>query len=176
MSFEDVIVPVENVLGGPQNIDNGWKQLLVVLDVEHGQLAASAVGVARAAFEEAFKYSIEREAFGQPIVKFQAINHMLAEMRTRILASQLMVYHLAALTDAGLPCSAEGAMTKYFATQTARDVSLMAMEIHGGYGYSTEYDVHRYVKDSLMLPIGGGTPQALKNIIAGDLMRRTSLR
>lgn len=176
MSFEDVIVPVENVLGGPENIDNGWKQLLAVLDVEHGQLAACAVGVARAAFEEALKYSIEREAFDQPIIKFQSINHMLAEMRTRILASQLMVYHLADLTDAGSPCSAEGAMTKYFATQTARDVSLMAMEIHGGYGYSTEYDVNRYVKDSLMLPVGGGTPQALKNIIAGDLVRRVSLK
>jgi alkylation response protein AidB-like acyl-CoA dehydrogenase len=172
MSFEDVEVPLENVLGGPEYIDKGWRQLLVVLDVEHGQLAACAVGVARAAFEEAYRYSLERTAFDQPIIQFQAINHMLAEMRTRILASQLMVYHLAELTDAGLPCSAEGAMTKYIATQTARDVSLMAMEIHGGYGYSTEYDVSRFVKDSLVLPIGGGTPQALKNIIAGGLLRR----
>jgi alkylation response protein AidB-like acyl-CoA dehydrogenase len=172
VTFENVEVPLENVLGGPGNIDNGWKQLLFVLDVEHGQLAASSVGLARAAFDAAFKFALERQSSGQPIIKFQAINHMLAEMRTRILAAQLMTYHLAALIDAGKPCAAEGAMTKYLATQTARDVSLMAMEIHGGYGYCLEYDVSRYVKDALMLPIGGGTPQALKNIIVGDLMRK----
>lgn len=172
VAMEDVIVPVENVLGGPENIDLGWKQLLVLLDMEHGQLAASSVGVARGAFNEAYKYALERESSGKKIIEFQAINHMLAEMRTRILASQLMVYHLAKLIDAGKPCGAEGAMTKHFATKVARDVSLMAMEIHGGYGYCEEYDVSRFVKDSLVLPIGGGTPQANRNIIAGDLIRR----
>ncbi len=172
VSFEDVEVPVANVLGGPENIDNGWKQLLHLLDVEHGQLGASSVGLARASFEAAYKYSLERHAFGKPIIEFQAVNHMLAEMRTNILAAQLMVYHLAALIDAGKPCSAEGAMTKYFTTKVARDVSLMGMEIHGGYGYCKEYDISRFVKDSLVLPIGGGTPQANKNIIANDLIRR----
>lgn len=173
LSLEDVVVPVQNVLGGPENIDNGWKQLLKILDVEHGQLAASSVGLARAAFEDACKYSLERQASGKPIIEFQAVNHMLAEMRTKILAAQLMVYHLAALIDAGKLCAAEGAMTKHFATQTAREVALMAMEIHGGYGYCTEYDVSRFVKDSLVLPLGGGTPQANRNIIAGDLIRRS---
>ncbi len=172
VSLEDVKVPVANVLGGPGNIDKGWSQLLRLLDMEHGQLAASSVGVARAAFEAAYTYSLERQAFGKPIIEFQAVNHQLAEMRTQILAAQLMVYHLAELIDAGKPCAAEGAMTKHFATKTARDVSLMAMEIHGGYGYCNEYDVSRFVKDSLVLPIGGGTPQANRNIIAGDLIRR----
>ncbi len=172
VSLEDVKVPVANVLGGPENIDKGWKQLLQLLDMEHGQLAASSVGVARAAFNAAYAYSLERQAFGKPIIEFQAVNHLLADMRTQILAAQLMVYHLAELIDAGKPCAAEGAMTKHFATKTARDVSLMAMEIHGGYGYCNEYDVSRYVKDSLVLPIGGGTPQANRNIIAGDLIRR----
>lgn len=176
VSFEDVEVPLSNVLGGPENIDGGWKQLLHLLDVEHGQLAASSVGLARAAFEEAYKYSLERNAFGKPIIEFQAVNHMLAEMRTNILSAQLMVYHLAALIDAGKPCSAEGAMTKYYATKIAREVSLMAMEIHGGYGYCKEYDISRFVKDSLVLPIGGGTPQANKNIIANDLIRRARMK
>lgn len=172
VSLEDVRVPVENVLGGAEFIGKGWKQLMALLDMEHGQLAASSVGLARASFEAAYAYSLERQAFGKPIIEFQAVNHTLAEMRTRILAAQLMVYHLADLIDKGLPCAAEGAMTKHFATQTARDVSLMAMEVHGGYGYCTEYDVSRFVKDSLVLPIGGGTPQANRNIIAGDLIRR----
>ncbi len=172
VSLEDVRVPVANVLGGPENVDRGWKQLLQLLDMEHGQLAASSVGVARAAFNAAYAYSLERQAFGKPIIEFQAVSHLLADMRTQILAAQLMVYHLAALIDAGKPCAAEGAMTKHFATKTARDVSLMAMEVHGGYGYCNEYDVSRCVKDSLVLPIGGGTPQANRNIIAGDLIRR----
>ena len=113
VSLEDVRVPLANVVGGPENVDKGWKQLLRLLDMEHGQLAASSVGVARAAFNAAYAYSLERQASGKPIIEFQAVNHLLADMRTQILAAQLMVYHLAELIDAGKPCAAEGALASW---------------------------------------------------------------
>lgn len=165
--FDEVVVSEGDILGGPDGLNRGWRQLLATLDVEHLELAACAVGLAQGAFEEAMQYAKDREQFGQPISRFQAINHKLAEMATRIHQARLTLHHTVWLAEAGKPFSLESAMTKYVATETAKFVALEGLQIHGGYGYMLEYDAQRYVRDSLILTIGGGTSEIQKNIIAG---------
>lgn len=167
--FEDVAVPAENILGGPDYLNRGWQQLLGTLDVEHAHLAAEGVGVAQGAFEEALRYVKQREQFGRPIGSFQVIQHMLAEMATEIQAARAFTYWLAQMAQDERPCWMEGAMAKYYATEIAKKVALQSLQIHGGYGYSMEYDIQRYVRDSLVLTIGGGTTEIQKNIIAKGL-------
>lgn len=169
ISFDDVELMAEDILGGANCINNGWSQLLATLDVEHLEVAACSVGLAQGAFDEAIKYAKKREQFGQPIGRFQAIQHMLAEMATGIQTARLLLYYTAWLIEQNKPCSLESAMAKYYASEVAKQVSLKGMEIFGGYGYIMDYDIQRFVRDALVLPIGGGTSQILKNIIAGRL-------
>lgn len=169
VAFDDVEVGSEDILGGPSCINKGWSQLLATLDVEHLEIAACSVGVAQGAFDEAIKYAKKREQFGQPIGHFQAIQHMLAEMATEIQASRLLLYYSTWLLEQNKTCSLECSMAKYYGSEVAKSVSLQAMQIFGGYGYTMEYDVQRFVRDSLVLPIGGGTSQIQKNVIAGRL-------
>jgi butyryl-CoA dehydrogenase len=143
--------------------------VLSTLDVEHLEIAACSVGLAQGAFDEAIKYAKKREQFGQPIGRFQAIQHMLAEMATGIQTARLLLYYTTWLMEQNKPCSLESAMAKYYASEVARQVSIQGMQIFGGYGYIMEYDIQRFVRDALILPIGGGTTQILKNIIAGRL-------
>ncbi len=164
--LQDVHVPLEAVLGGPEKLNQGWNQLLGTLDVEHAQVAAGAVGLAQGALDEAVKYAGVRSQFDQPIGRFQAIAHMLADMQTEIEAARLLTYRAASLAQDDQPCWVEASMAKLFATETAKKVALNAMQIHGGYGFTMEYDIQRYVRDSLMLTIGGGTSQIQRNIIA----------
>jgi len=167
--FDDVEVSPEDVLGGEVSINCGWSQLLSTLDVEHLEIAACSVGVAQGAFDEAMKYAVAREQFGQPIGRFQAIQHMFAEMATGIQTARLLLYYTTWLMEQGMPCAKESAMAKFHASEVAKQVSLQGLQIFGGYGYTMEYPIQRYVRDSLILPIGGGTSQILKNIIAGKL-------
>jgi alkylation response protein AidB-like acyl-CoA dehydrogenase len=167
--YDDVEVSLEDVLGGGGCIKNGWPQVLSTLDVEHLEVAACSVGLAQGAFDEAIKYAKQREQFSQPIGRFQAIQHMFAEMATGIQTARLLLYNTTWLMENNKPCSLESAMAKYYAAEVARDVSLRAMQIFGGYGYIMEYDIQRFVRDSLILPIGGGTAQIQKNIIAKRL-------
>lgn len=167
--FDEVELSAEDVLGGASCINNGWSQLLATLDVEHLEIAACSVGLAQGAFDEAIKYAKKREQFGQPIGRFQAIQHMLAEMATGIQTARLLLYYTTWLIEQNKPCSLESAMAKYYASEVAKQVSLQGMEIFGGYGYIMDYDIQRFVRDALVLPIGGGTSQILKNIIAGRL-------
>jgi alkylation response protein AidB-like acyl-CoA dehydrogenase len=169
ISFDDVELMAEDILGGANCINNGWSQLLATLDVEHLEVAACSVGLAQGAFDEAIKYAKKREQFGQPIGRFQAIQHMLAEMATGIQTARLLLYYTTWLIEQNKPCSLESAMAKYYASEVAKQVSLQGMEIFGGYGYIMDYDIQRFVRDALVLPIGGGTSQILKNIIAGRL-------
>ena len=164
--FEDVRVPVANVLGGIGEINKGWGQLLKTLDIEHIEVAAGALGLAQGAFEESLKYAKERRQFGQSIGNFQAIAHKLAEMETEIFAARLLVYHVAELAQNDQPCWKESAMAKYYTAEVAKKVCLNGLQIHGSYGYMMEYDIQRYLRDSLMLTIGGGTAEILKNVIA----------
>jgi alkylation response protein AidB-like acyl-CoA dehydrogenase len=167
--LEDVVVPETNILGGTEFLNRGWPLLLGTLDVEHIEVAACGLGIAEGAFEDSLDYAKQREQFGHPIGNFQAISHMLAEMYTEIEASRLIIQRTSWLIQNDQPCSIESAMAKYYATETAKKVSLQGMQILGGYGYTMEYDVQRYIRDALVLPIGGGTTQIMKNIIAGRL-------
>lgn len=164
--MENAKVGKEAILGGPQMLNQGWPQLLSTLDVEHLEIAACGLGIAEGAYKEALKYAQERVQFGQPIGKFQAVSHKLADLATEISASRLLIYHACWLMEQNIPATLESTQAKLFATETAKKAALTALQIMGGYGYSMEFDAQRFVRDALALPIGGGTSEILRNVIA----------
>lgn len=164
--YDNVAVPEENILGGPEGLNNGWKYMVDLLNDERVLLAAGGLGIAEAAYEDALQYAKERVQFGQPIGKFQAIAHMLVEMATKIEAARLLTYEAAWLITQNMPYAKECSMAKYYATEIAKEVSLQGLQIFGGYGYMMDCDMQRYVRDAILLPIGGGTTEIEKNIIA----------
>ena len=164
--FDNVVVPKENILGGPDALNKGWPLLLKTLELEHIQLAAVALGGAQAAYDDALEYAKQRQQFGQPIGKFQAISHMLAEMAVDLHLARLITYHCAWMKSEGMPCYKESCMAKLYTTETATKLALKAMEIFGGYSMMMEYDIQRYLRESFIGLIGGGTKQIQKNMIA----------
>jgi alkylation response protein AidB-like acyl-CoA dehydrogenase len=172
--FDDVRVAAEDVLGGSPAIGVGWQQLMAILDVEHLELSANSLGVGRAAFEAALRQAKEREQFGRKIGEFQSIAHLLVELDSELHAARLVLWHAAWLYDRGRPCGREGAIAKMLASEAAKKAALVSLQIHGGAGYTTELDVERYVRDSLLLTIGGGTTQIQRNVIARHLGLRVS--
>lgn len=164
--LEDVRVTKECILGGPEMLNQGWPQLLSTLDVEHLEVAACGLGVAEGAYQEALQYARERTQFGKPIGKFQGVSHQLADLATEIAASRMLLYHACWMLEQDRPAPLESTQAKLFATETARKAALAAMQILGGYGYSMEFDAQRFLRDSLALVIGGGTPEILRNVIA----------
>jgi len=164
--YEDVVVPAANILGGPQMLNQGWWQLLKTLDVERICIAAQAVGAAQAAFEEALEYSKQRVQFNRPIGTFQINQHKLAEIATEIEAARRLTYYAAWLSSRGEKCSKEASMCKYYATDVQKRAALEGLQIMGGYGYTMEYNMQRYVRDALVQSIVGGTNEIQKNIIA----------
>jgi butyryl-CoA dehydrogenase len=168
VTYEDVRVPYNNVLDAP---GQGLRQTLSVLDGGRVGIGALAVGLAQAAFEEALRYSQERQAFGSPIAEFQAIQWMLADAATEIQAARFMVYHAAWLKQAGKPYTKEAAMAKLFATEMAERVCRNAIQIHGGYGYSAEYPVERIYRDARLMTIGEGTSEIQRLVIARNLLQ-----
>jgi alkylation response protein AidB-like acyl-CoA dehydrogenase len=164
--LEDVKVSKENILGGSEMLNQGWSQLLSTLDVEHLEVAACALGVAEGAYREALQYAQERTQFGRSIGKFQGVSHQLADLSTEIAASRMLLYHACWLLEEGRPAPLESTQAKLFAAETARKAGIAAMQILGGYGYSMEFDAQRFLRDSLALVIGGGTPEILRNVIA----------
>ncbi len=166
--LQDVEVPEENVVG---EVDRGFRVFLDTLDGGRIGLAAHAVGIAQGALELAVRYTGEREQFGQPIRDFQGIRFMLAEMQTRIHAARLMTYHAALLREAGKPHKKEASMAKLFASEAAMDVTIKAVQLHGGYGYSREYSVERMMRDAKITEIGEGTSEVQKIVIARELLR-----
>jgi alkylation response protein AidB-like acyl-CoA dehydrogenase len=165
--FEDCRIPKENLLG---NEGDGFKQFLITLDAGRIGIGAMALGLAQAAFEAALKYSQEREQFGQPICNFQAIQWMLADMATEIDAARLMVYRAAWLKDQGVRFTKEAAMAKLYASEVAERVCFNAIQIHGGYGYTREYDVERFYRDQRLCTIGEGTSEIQRLVIARVLL------
>ncbi len=163
--FTDCWLPESAVLGEP---DRGWSQLIAGLNVERLAIAAGAVGLAQRAFDDVLAYVTQRRQFGRPIGKFQALQHRLADVGTEIEAARMLVYAVASAVDRDpdrlLP--REASMAKLMASETAKRVTLEALQMMGGYGYATEYDMERYVRLSLMLPIFGGTSEIQRNIIA----------
>ena len=148
------------------------QHVLSGLEVGRINIASRAVGVARAAFEQAIRYSQQRETFGKPICEHQAIQLKLGEMATRCEAARLLVESAARAYDAGERCDMEAGMAKYFASEAALENSIEAVRIHGGYGYSTEFDVERYYRDAPLMCIGEGTNEMQRIIIAKQLIAR----
>jgi alkylation response protein AidB-like acyl-CoA dehydrogenase len=165
--FENVRVPKENVLGDPKK---GFKQFLYTLDGGRISIAALAVGIAQAAFEEALQYAKERVQFGQTISKFQAIQFKLADMAMEIELARNMVYKAAWLKDQGKPFTKEASFAKLFASEMGFRVCNQAIQIHGGYGYMKEYGVERHLRDIKLMEIGEGTSEIQRLVIARQLV------
>ena len=139
------------------------------------QVAARALGVATAALEDALVYAQSRETFGQPIWQHQAIGHYLADMATKLTAARQLTRYAAQRYDCGDRCDMEAGMAKLFASEVAMEIALNAVRIHGGYGYSTEYDVERYFRDAPLMIVGEGTNEIQRNVIASHLVSRGGL-
>lgn len=166
--FENVTVPARNLIG---NVGAGYAQTLKVLEGGRIGIAGWASGIARGAMEDAAAYAKGRRQFGQAIADFQAIQWMLADMATRIEASWVLTGRAAALKDAGKPFGREASMAKLFASETAMWATTKAVQIHGGYGYVTDFPVERYMRDAKLAEIGEGTSEVQRMIIAKSLLR-----
>lgn len=170
VSFDDVRVPVANVVGGEDGIDQGWGKLVGPgLDIEKIEVAAMALGIASGAVQDAWDYAQQRVQFGKPICAIQSIRHMLSDVRTRLEACRLMTYNAARLIDQHRPAAVETAMAKLFVCDTARDIVLTCQQIMGAYGYVGDFDMERYVRDILVMPILGGSSAIQRNNIANLL-------
>jgi len=167
VTYDEVRVPRENLLGVE---GKGLAQTLKVLDGGRIGIGALSVGLAQAAFEAAIKYAKERQTFGAPIAQHQAIQWMLADAATEIEAARLMVYRAAWLKESGKPYTQEASMAKLFATETAERVCFNAIQIHGGYGYSSEYPVERIYRDQRLMTIGEGTSEIQRIVIARSVL------
>ena len=170
LHFADFPVPAENLIGGVDG--QGFRQVMTGLEAERLNVAARGLGIARAAFEEAIRYAQRRTAFGKPIAEHQSIQIKLADMATHIEASRLLIYSAAEKKDQGERCDLEAGMAKLFATETAAEVSLDAMRILGGNGYSKDFPVERYYRDAPLVVIGGGTNELQRLIIARNLLKK----
>jgi alkylation response protein AidB-like acyl-CoA dehydrogenase len=168
--FEDFRVPAANLIGGEEG--HGFQHVMSGLEVGRINIAARAVGVARAAFEDAIRYAQERTTFGKPIAQHQAIQLKLAEMATKIEAARLLVRQAAAMKDRGERCDLEAGMAKLFASEACQEVTLDAMRIFGGYGYVKEFRVERYYRDAPLMIIGEGTNEIQRLVIARGLLQR----
>jgi butyryl-CoA dehydrogenase len=164
----DCPIPAENLLGQE---GMGLRIGLTALDAGRIGIAAQAVGIAQAALEEAVSYAKQRNQFGVPISKHQAMQTMIADMATQVDASRLMVYRAAVLRDQGRPFSRESAMAKLFASETASGVTDLAVQIHGGYGYSKAYPVERYYRDARATRIYEGTSEIHRMVIARSILK-----
>lgn len=166
--LENCVLPERCRLGGE---GDGFKIAMGTLDGGRIGIAAQALGIARAAYEEALAYAKERKAFGQPIAQFQAIQFMLADMAVELDAARLLVWRAAALKDQGVRHSAESAMAKLFASEMAERVTSKAIQIHGGYGYVKEYDVERHWRDSRITEIYEGTSEIQRLVISASVLK-----
>lgn len=170
--FDGFRTPDSSVLGGEQGVGQGFKQFMSGVELGRVNVAARAVGLAESAFEQAIRYAQEREAFGKPIAGHQAIALKLAQMGTKIHASRLLTIDAAERKSAGERADLEAGMAKLFATETAEEVALEAMRIHGGYGYSQEYGVERIYRDAPVLILGEGSNEIQQLVIARRLLER----
>ncbi|BBY63675.1 acyl-CoA dehydrogenase [Mycolicibacterium helvum] len=170
LSFDDCRVPATAILGGEPG--RGFSQMMKGLETGRIQVASRALGVATAALEDALAYAQERESFGQPIWKHQSIGNYLADMATKLTAARQLTRYAAERYDSGERCDMEAGMAKLFASEVAMEIALDAVRIHGGYGYSTEYDVERYFRDAPLMIVGEGTNEIQRNVIASQLVAR----
>ncbi|MBE7510550.1 MAG: acyl-CoA dehydrogenase family protein [Bacteroidia bacterium] len=168
MVFEDCRVPMSNMLGKE---GDGFKQAMKILDGGRISIAALSLGIAKGAFDAAVKYSKERHQFGQPIAGFQAIGFKLADMATRIEAAELLTLQAADLKNRGEKVTQQSAYAKYYASETAVYASTEAVQIFGGYGYTKDFPVEKFYRDSKLCTIGEGTSEIQKLVIARELLK-----
>jgi alkylation response protein AidB-like acyl-CoA dehydrogenase len=173
LSFDDFRVPAAALLGEREG--QGFAQMMRGLEIGRIQVASRAVGVGRAALEDALRYAQQRESFGKPIWQHQSVGNYLADMVTKLTAARQLVLHAARRFDAGQRADMEAGMAKLFASEAAMQIALDAVRIHGGYGYSTEFDVERYFRDAPLMIVGEGTNEIQRNVIARQLVSRNSV-
>lgn len=171
LSFDDCFVPASALLGGEEG--RGFAQMMDGLEIGRIQVSGRAIGVARAAFDDALRYAQDRETFGRPIWQHQSVGNMLAQMATDIVAAQQLNYLAAERYDAGFRADLEAGMAKLFSSEMAARVTLDAVRIHGGHGYSTEFDVERYYRDAPLMIVGEGTNEIQRNVIVRQLVERS---
>ena len=174
ISFDDFRVPTSALLG--EHEGKGFAQMMRGLEIGRIQVASRALGVGRAALEDSMRYAVERETFGKPIWQHQSIGNYLADMATKLTAARQLVLHAARQYDAGVRMDMEAGMAKLFASETAMEIALNAIRIHGGYGYSTEFDVERYFRDAPLMIVGEGTNEIQRNVITRELVNRHRIR
>ena len=173
ISFDGYRTPADSVLGGTEG--RGFAQMMKGLETGRLQVAARALGVGQAAFDDALAYAQERESFGKPIWKHQSIGNYLANMATKLSAARQLTLFAAERYDSGERVDMEAGMAKLYASEVAMEIALDAVRIHGGYGYSTEYDVERYFRDAPLMIVGEGTNEIQRNVIAAQLVKRGGL-
>ena len=170
LSFDGYRTPASAILGG--GAGQGFSQMMKGLETGRIQVASRALGVATAALDDALAYAKQRESFGQPIWKHQSVGNYLADMATKLTAARQLTRYAAERYDSGERCDMEAGMAKLFASEVAMEIALNAVRIHGGYGYSTEYDVERYFRDAPLMIVGEGTNEIQRNVIAAQLVSR----
>lgn len=168
MIFDNCRVPDSQVLGQE---GEGFIQAMKILDGGRISIASLALGIAKGAYEASVKYAKERHQFGQPIAKFQGISFKLADMATKIEAAELLTRQAGALKDAGEICTKEAAMAKYYASEISVQISTDAVQVHGGYGYTKDFPVEKFYRDSKLCTIGEGTSEVQKLVIAREAMK-----
>ncbi len=172
--FDNVEVPVENILGGPEGWNRGWPMLAgPALDVEKLETAAVALGLATAAFDDAWAYAQQRTQFGKPISGHQSVRHALVDAKTKLQACRHMLYHAAWLANEGRPCSVETSMAKLFVAEYGVEIVIACQRIMGAYGLAEDYDMERYLRDIICFPIVGGSSNIQRNNIANRLRLAT---
>jgi len=173
LNFENARVPATALLGGVEG--EGFSQMMKGLEFGRIQVAARATGVARAALDDSLAYAQERMSFGKPIWRHQAVGNLLADMATKLTAARLLLLHAAEQLDSGNRSDLEAGMAKLHCSEVAMEITLSAIRVHGGYGYSTEFDVERYFRDAPLMIVGEGTNEIQRNIIVRQLVERGGL-
>lgn len=171
LSFDDFRVPASSLLGTEEG--KGFAQMMRGLEMGRIQVASRALGVGQAALDDAVQYAQERHSFGKPIWKHQSIGNYLAEMATELEAARQLIMYAARRYDSAGRADKEASMAKLFASEAAMKIALTAVRIHGGYGYSTEFDVERYFRDAPLMIVGEGTNEILKGVIARKVVEST---
>ena len=174
LSFDNFRTPATSLLGKDEG--HGFAQMMRGLEIGRIQVASRALGVGQAALEDSLRYAQQRESFGKPIWQHQSIGNYLADMATRLTAARQLVMYAARRYDSGERADMEAGMAKLFASETAMQIAMDAVRIHGGYGYSTEYDVERYFRDAPLMIVGEGTNEIQRNVIARELIKRNPAR
>jgi alkylation response protein AidB-like acyl-CoA dehydrogenase len=171
LAFDGFRVPSTALLGGEEG--HGFAQMMRGLEIGRIQVASRALGVAQAAFGDSLRYAQQREAFGKPIWQHESVGNYLADMATKLEAARQLVRYAARRYDSGERADMEAGMAKLFASETAMEIALNAVRIHGGYGYSTEFDVERYFRDAPLMIVGEGTNEIQRNVIVRQLIRNS---